>query len=111
MRSSPDIERAARVAGISVGSMARVCALHWCAFVAAEMKASGREFGRVRAMNGASDEEAGTVRVAASERRGARSDGPVEEMLPAEGARGSSSSAAAGLDRGQDSDAFGVVAS
>jgi hypothetical protein len=46
------IERAARVAGISVGSMARVCALHWCAFVAAEMKASGREFGRVRAMNG-----------------------------------------------------------
>lgn len=47
-----DIERAARVAGISVGSMARVCALNWCAFVAAEMKASGRRFGRVRAMNG-----------------------------------------------------------
>jgi hypothetical protein len=49
------IERAARVAGISVGSMARVCALHWCAFVAAEMKASGREFGRVRAMNGSQE--------------------------------------------------------
>lgn len=47
-----DIERAARVAGISVGSMARVCALNWCAFVAAEMKALGRDFGRVRAMNG-----------------------------------------------------------
>lgn len=47
-----DIARAARVAGISVGSMARVCTLNWCAFVAAEMKALGRDFGKVRAMNG-----------------------------------------------------------
>ncbi len=46
-----DIKRAAAVAGISVGSMARVCSLNWCAFVAAEMKASGRDFGRTRAMN------------------------------------------------------------
>lgn len=46
------IERAAGVAGIAVGSISRVCTLTWCAFVAAEMKACGREFGRVRAMNG-----------------------------------------------------------
>ena len=47
-----DIARAARVAGISVGSMARVCSLNWCAFVAAEMKAAGRSFGKVRGPNG-----------------------------------------------------------
>jgi len=47
-----EIRRAADVAGISVGSMARVCALNWCAFVAAEMRAFGREFGKVRRPNG-----------------------------------------------------------
>lgn len=42
-----DIERAAKVAGVAVGALARVCAVNWCAFVAAEL-ATGRRFGKMR---------------------------------------------------------------
>jgi hypothetical protein len=42
-----DIKRAADVANVAVGALVRVCALNWCAFVAAEM-AVGRRFGKVR---------------------------------------------------------------
>jgi hypothetical protein len=45
-----DLERACRVAGVPLGAMARVCALNWCAFVAAEM-AVGRDFGFRRGVN------------------------------------------------------------
>lgn len=46
------ILRACQVAGISKGSMGRICTLNWCAFVAAEMTAAGRDFGKVRRPNG-----------------------------------------------------------
>lgn len=48
-----DIARAANVAGVGVGALARVCALNWCAYVAAEM-ATGRVFGKMRRASGRS---------------------------------------------------------
>jgi hypothetical protein len=42
-----DVKRAADVAGVAVGALVRVCALNWCAYVAAEM-AVGRRFGKMR---------------------------------------------------------------
>lgn len=46
-----DVERAARVAGVPVAAMVRICAINWCAYVAAE-KAVGREWGFRRRPNG-----------------------------------------------------------
>lgn len=50
-----DVERAARVAGVPVGAMVRICAVNWCAFVAAE-KAVGRDWGFRRGRNVSADE-------------------------------------------------------
>lgn len=46
-----DVERAARVAGVPIAAMVRVCAINWCAYVAAE-KAGGRDWGFKRRPNG-----------------------------------------------------------
>ena len=46
-----DVARAAKVAGVPVAGLVRVCAVNWCAFVAAE-KAVGREWGFPRRANG-----------------------------------------------------------
>jgi hypothetical protein len=51
-REYEDIARAADVAGVAVGALVRVCAVNWCAYVAAELKASGRDFGRMRSAGG-----------------------------------------------------------
>lgn len=51
-----DVARAARVAGVPVAGMVRVCALNWCAYVAAEKKAYGRDWGFPRRANGGAGE-------------------------------------------------------
>jgi len=52
-REYEDVKRAADVAGVAVGALVRVCAVNWCAFVAAEM-ATGRRFGKMRRAGGGS---------------------------------------------------------
>lgn len=45
-----DVARAAMVAGVPVAAMLRVCAINWCAYVAAE-QAVGRDWGFTRRAN------------------------------------------------------------
>jgi len=52
-REYEDVKRAADVAGVAVGALVRVCAVNWCAFVAAEMT-TGRRFGKMRRAGGGS---------------------------------------------------------